>query len=129
MILPVADVSCLGMDTNRGLRLQALRLIQLGVTQKTIAHRMGMSEPRFSAWLRDTETIHPRLDALDGFRQFLADLRVEVTKDVSAESISELEARLAEHEAGKVVHDVSSGSKKPRAMSRRRYKGTRRAKG
>jgi transcriptional regulator with XRE-family HTH domain len=110
------------MDTNLVLRLQALRLIRLGVTQKTIAGRMGMSEGRFSQWLRNTGKVHPRLPALDGFRQFLSEVQSEVTRDVTTLPAAELEQLIAEAGATQTEQTVRRKMKK-RADNARRVKG------
>lgn len=76
-----------GMDTNERLRTQARRLIDLGVSQKILAARMGMTPSTFSKWLNAKPGISPAsVVALDGLNAFIAELREEAQRaDATAE--------------------------------------------
>jgi transcriptional regulator with XRE-family HTH domain len=59
----------MGMGTKDALRKRVLRLLELGVTQKAIAGRMGMSQAALSRWIND-EAVRISVDALDGYNAF-----------------------------------------------------------
>lgn len=61
------------MGTKDALRKRILRLTKLGVTQKAIAARMGMSEAALSRWMND-HAARISTDALDGFNAFASEL-------------------------------------------------------
>lgn len=84
-------LSWLHMDTNVALRLQTWRLIRLGLNQKVIAQKMGMSASAFNRWLHREKKGPASLGALDGLRHFLSELRAEATRDVTAMTPDEVE--------------------------------------
>lgn len=64
------------MDTNELLRQRALRLVNLGCSQKILAAKMGMVPATFSRWLNQKDGISPaRTSALDGFNAYVEELR------------------------------------------------------
>lgn len=74
ILLAPTPVSWAGMATKDALRQRVLRLVNQGVTQKSIALRMGMSETKLSRWLADDDSVQITVDALDGFNAFVKDL-------------------------------------------------------
>lgn len=90
-------VGCGHMDTNAALRRRASRLISLGVSQKVIAHNMGMTPSTFSKWLNEVEGINPpTVSALDGFNRYTQDLCKEAQSDPALTSAAEQERVNAE---------------------------------
>lgn len=92
------------MDTNVALRLQTWRLIRLGLNQKVIAHKMGMSPSAFNRWLHLEKKGPASLDALDGLRRFLGELRTEAERDVA--SLTKEEHQRLETELGATKTEV-----------------------
>lgn len=75
------------MDTNDAIRQRVSRLIDLGVSQKVLAKKMGLSETRFSRWLNQKRDVVIPVSAMDGFIAYLDEL---------AEAIRETEATAGE---------------------------------
>lgn len=62
------------MGTKDALKKRIQVLVELGVTQKAIATRMGMSQAAFSRWMNDARA-RISTDALDGFNAYADALR------------------------------------------------------
>lgn len=62
------------MDTNEAIRQRVSRLIDLGVSQKVLAKKMGLSETRFSRWVNQKQEVVIPVSALDGFLKYLDEL-------------------------------------------------------
>lgn len=71
--VPLPPVSLGRMGTKDALRERAKRLLALGVTQKAISDKMGMSRASFNRWMHG-EDARVSVDALDGFNAFLSEL-------------------------------------------------------
>lgn len=111
-----------GMDMDVAIRLQVRRLIQLGMNQKTLAGRMGMSPSAFNRWLHQEKKKPIDVGALEGLRHFLADLRLEATRDVTVVSSEELGRLETEQEVVKTLRQIQkrrAGAK----LSQKRQKG------
>lgn len=63
------------MDTNTHLRKRALALVKIGVSQKVLAGRMGMSPAHFSKWVNHKTTAAVSTVALDGLTAYEKELR------------------------------------------------------
>jgi hypothetical protein len=75
--LPQGPTTSLG--TNESIRDQVARLIALGVSQTTLAKRMGVHLSWFNRWINDKGP--PRVinvTALDGFAAYLAELAAAI---------------------------------------------------
>jgi transcriptional regulator with XRE-family HTH domain len=72
----VAVLVCCHVTTEDALRKRIGRLVKLGVTQKAIAARMGLSEPWLSRWLRRSEPGRLTVAAMDAFHRFCDELAV-----------------------------------------------------
>lgn len=119
--LPSLGVPWPYMDTNVALRLQAWRLVRLGINQKVIAGRMGMKESAFSRWLRQEVQRPATVSALDGLRQYLSDLKEETTRDPGTITEAErerLEAELDATHTEKRIHTIKKKHAKTRAATK-----------
>jgi len=68
------------VDTNETLRQRALRLINLGCSQKIMAGKMGMQPATLSRWINQKDGIGPvSVAALDGFNAYVDELREALT--------------------------------------------------
>lgn len=122
MDLPSPGVPWAYMDTNVALRLQAWRLVRLGINQKVIGARMGMKASAFSRWLRQEVKRPATVAALDGLRQYLSDLKDETARDPGTLTDAEREQLEAELGATKTEHRISR-LKKKQAKHRAGVKG------
>jgi hypothetical protein len=67
------------LDTNESIREQVVQLIALGVSQTTLAKRMGVHLSWFNRWINKKDP--PRVisvAALDGFAAYLAELSIAI---------------------------------------------------
>jgi transcriptional regulator with XRE-family HTH domain len=94
------------MDSNAALRQRVWRFVRLGVNQKVLASRMGLSESQLSRWLRKKSPKALALPALDGFNRFVADMQQAAKLDVSTLSAAELEQLEAETLATETEHEI-----------------------
>jgi transcriptional regulator with XRE-family HTH domain len=64
------------VDTNERIRQQVSRLVDKGVSQKTLASKMGMTETKFSRWLnqKTDPPIVLTVAAMDGFSRYVHEL-------------------------------------------------------
>jgi len=67
-------LSCPTVTTEDALRKRIARLVELGVTQKSLAATMGVSETWLSRWINKTNESHITVDAMDRFNRFAAAL-------------------------------------------------------
>lgn len=71
------------VDTNEWLRQRVWRFVKLGVSQKTLAAKMGMAASTLSKWLNRAEEIGPAtLPALDGFHAFVREVADAVAEAI-----------------------------------------------
>lgn len=71
--------SATSLDTNESIREQVVRLIALGVSQTTLAKRMGVHLSWFNRWINKKDP--PRVidvAALDGFTAYLTELATAI---------------------------------------------------
>lgn len=93
------------MTRTRDFRLRVLRLMRLGLMQKTIATRLGVVESTVGRWLT-VENTSPRADHLDLFDAFLADLRTEIEMNyekLAKDDLDRIEAEAEAFYAGRVI--------------------------
>ena len=63
------------LDTNKSIREQVARLIALGVSQTTLAKRMGLHPSWFNRWINEKGSMRViPVTALDGFATYLEEL-------------------------------------------------------
>lgn len=64
------------MATNHAVRQQVGRLVDLGFSQKVIAHKMGLTETTLSRWLNQKGDPPPviNVDQMDAFARYLREL-------------------------------------------------------
>ncbi len=74
------------VDTNEVVRQRVLRLIDLGVSQKTLAKEMGVTETWFSRWvnLKTDPPLVIDVAAMDGFQRFVDRLRAAIEETQGA---------------------------------------------
>jgi len=98
------------MDTNAALRQRALRWIRLGVNQKALAHRMGLSESQFSRWLRGEHSRPIPVSALDGLKRFVEEVQREAAIDpttLTKEEQAEIDADLKNEQMKRAIRTTS----------------------
>lgn len=76
------------MDTNEAIRQRVSRLVDLGVSQKVLAKKMGLTETRFSRWLNQKRDVVIPVSALDGFIAYLDEL-AEAIRDTEATTVGD----------------------------------------
>jgi transcriptional regulator with XRE-family HTH domain len=106
-------LACLSMTTKEALRQQALRLVKAGITQKTIATKMHLSEAKVSRWLNE-ESVRIDTDEMDGLRAYLNELRtivIEETQRADATAGREFSVQNARN-APPSVHTNRRGDKR-----------------
>jgi transcriptional regulator with XRE-family HTH domain len=62
------------VSTNEAIRQRVSRLIDLGVSQKVLAKKMGLTETWFSRWVNQKQELVIPVSALDGFAKYLHEL-------------------------------------------------------
>jgi transcriptional regulator with XRE-family HTH domain len=62
------------VDTNEAIRQRVSRLVDLGVSQKVLAKKMGLTETRFSRWLNQKRDVDIPVSAMDGFIAYIDEL-------------------------------------------------------
>lgn len=123
--LPKSPVLSWWMETNVALRIYAWRLTQLGIVQKVLAASMGMSETKFSRWLKQ-EGPPASVKALDGLRAFRDKLREETLFDVETLSPADQERLEAELGITKTEQTIKRVVQKKNKKSTVRNKGVAR---
>lgn len=94
-------------------RLRILQLIELGISQKAIAHRLQISETTMNRWLN--EGAYPAgMDHEDRFDHYLADLQQAITRDYNQLSKAEIDRLHATAETRRAERRL----KKPRRSTK-----------
>jgi transcriptional regulator with XRE-family HTH domain len=104
------------VDTNAALRQRVWRLVHLGINQKVLASKMGLSESQLSKWLRKRISKPVPVTALDGFNRYIEALRAEADLDPLTLSPDELEQFDSETLTRETAHAIQ---KQTVATSRR----------
>jgi predicted transcriptional regulator len=76
------------VDTNEAIRQRVSRLIDLGVSQKVLAKKMGLTETKFSRWVNQKRDVVIPVSALDGFVAYLDEL-AEAIRETEATTVGE----------------------------------------
>jgi hypothetical protein len=87
--------SLASVGTNEAVRQRALQLIDLGLTQKVLAEKMGVTETWFSRWLNQ-KTSPPlviTVEAKDRFERFVEELRSATDQPPGGSDVSKPSSR------------------------------------
>lgn len=85
----------LHMDSDLALRLRVWQFYKVGVQQRALADKMGLSESTLSRWVKK-KAAPLRNTATDGFEKFLREFRAAVAFDPQALSKPQVEEMLLE---------------------------------
>lgn len=111
------------MTLDVAIRLQVRRLLDLGMTQKAIGARMGMKPSAFNRWFNEEKKNPAGLNALQGLRHLLADLKAEATRDVMQLSDQDRGVLEAEMEAVKTLRQIRKNRAAMKPVTKDRKKG------
>ena len=119
-LLRQAPTTSLG--TNESIRDQVAKLIALGVSQTTLAKRMGLHLSWFNRWINDKGP--PRVitvAALDGFAAYLAELSAAIQQAGVTTDEAHAQVTRAAHrrDSGDVPADIAPA---PRSQQQRRQR-------
>jgi hypothetical protein len=114
------------LGTNESIRDQVARLIALGVSQTTLAKRMGLHLSWFNRWINDKGP--PRVisvAALDGFAAYLTELATaiqsaSVTTDEANAQVTRAARRRDAREPGDVPASIATAKSLSRPRRQRR---------
>lgn len=96
------------MGTKDALRDRVRRLLELGVTQKQIAAKMGIARAAFNRWVHG-EDARISVDALDAFNAYVQELAAALDLETQRADASATAGSLQRSDSGRRVVDLGHG--------------------